>query len=387
LTSQDRSIFVSSGEVSGDHYLARTCRVLRDRGFAGRIYGLVGAESRGAGLEAVWDNSRLHVMGFTEVIGAIRGILRLKNEICRDILKSSPSVMVVVDSPDFHLPLIRSVRRGGYRGRIIYISPPSAWAWRKYRARDLARHVDVCLPLFKFEHDYLEGAGCATRWAGYPLVGELSDFHPDRELVLSRVAGPPRARSGGKIAALLPGSRKSEIFPLYPVLSKLYEALEARGHHPVFSVAPGLSGESSDFLLSNLKSAGQSYYEGPGRDIMAVSDVAAGASGTATAEALLLRRYMVVMYKLRPMSAVIGRILLRGVRFAIPNILAGEMFYPELLQERANPEDALAAVSAWLDLEPRARRERTDKMERLVSLMGCAGAYEFWADAVLEAVS
>ena len=322
-----KSILISAGEVSGDHYAALTARSLQEKGFGGRIYGLCGAESRASGIETLWRNETLHLMGVSEVVRSVGSVLRLMREMRREILETSPDAILVADSPDFHLPLIKSVRRKGYRGKIFYISPPSVWAWRKYRAKSLVRYVDVCFPLFAFEHEYLREAGCDSRWIGHPLAGEFMDFGARRGGVVSEIKGAPIGE-GDVIAALLPGSRRSEIEPLYPVLSGLYKLLEAEGVKAVFSVAQGLNDKARNFLMNNLEMSGERYYEGRGRDIMAVSDVVAGASGTATAEALLLRRYMVVMYKVRPLSCVIGRLLLGGVKFAIPNLLAGEYFFP-----------------------------------------------------------
>jgi lipid-A-disaccharide synthase len=322
-------------------------------------------------------------MGFSEVVSSLGAVLRLMRDIRRNILKTAPDVLVLADSPDFHLPLIKSLRRTGYKGRIVYISPPSVWAWRKYRVRSLVSYVDICLPLFRFEHDFLASEGCDSRWKGHPLVEEFSDIKTDCDKVFEGIKGTVRPKKGETVVALLPGSRMSEIEPLYPVLSGLYKIMEARGAHPVFSVAPGLSERARNFLMKNLASAGQCYYEGSGRDIMGVSEVVAGSSGTATAEALLLRRYMVVLYKLRTFTYIVGRALLHGVKFAIPNLLAGEYFYPELLQRDANAQNAARAVSEWLDMDSDARAIHLAKMEELAGLMGCSGVYDFWAEEIL----
>ena len=117
---------------------------------------------------------------------------------------------------------------------------------------------------------------------------------------------------------------------------------------------------------------------------MSSSLMALGSSGTATIEALLLRRYMVVMYRLRPLSALIGRLLLGHIRFALPNILAGEEFFPELLQERATGETAAAKALEWLNADEAARAECAAKMDGLVRLMGESGVCDFWSDSVIE---
>jgi lipid A disaccharide synthetase len=203
-----------------------------------------------------------------------------------------------------------------------------------------------------------------------------------RDEVVKNIKGPPAGE--GAIAALLPGSRRSEIEPLYPVLSGLYKSLDANGASPVFSVAPGLSAAARKFLTGRLEASGERYYDGPGRELMGAADVVAGASGTATAEALLLRRYMVVMYKVSFFSSLVGRALLRGVKFALPNILAGAYFYPELIQKRATAENAMACANDWLSESARTREERTRAMDELAAKMGRPGASGFWAEQILE---
>jgi lipid-A-disaccharide synthase len=376
-----KSVFASAGEVSGDHYVASVAKSLKGIGFGGRIYGLCGEESRAAGVEALWSNDVLHVMGISEVFGAIGAVWKLLGNMRRSILKTRPDAVVVADSPDFHLPLVRSLRRNGYGGKIFYVAPPSIWAWRKYRARTLAKYADVCFPLFAFERDALIAMKCEARWIGHPLVEEFMHTDIKRDEVVKNIKGP--AAGEMPIAALLPGSRRSEIEPLYPVLSELYRSLDANGAAPVFSVAPGLSAAARKSLTGYLEASGERYYEGPGRELMGAADVVVGASGTATAEALLLRRYMVVMYKVSFFSSLVGRLLLRGVKFALPNILAGEYFYPELIQERATAENALACVRDWTSSAARVREERARAMGELVAKMGRPGAAGFWAEIFL----
>ncbi|MDR0649417.1 MAG: hypothetical protein LBF92_08805 [Synergistaceae bacterium] len=381
----DGAILVSAGEVSGDHYIASLCAKLRSLRYDGRICGLCGHESAAAGADVLWRSERLQLLGIAEVIGSIADIFKLWGEMRGFILSETPPALICVDSPDFHLPLIRRLRRGGYGGKIFYVSPPSVWAWRSYRTRDLLMYVDECLPLFKFEHDYLEKAGVSSFWTGHPLVGEFADLTIDLEAVARRVTGA-EGLDRDRVVALLPGSRMSEIEQLYPVLAVVAEKLESRGFSPVFSVAPGLSERARGFLLGKLRDSGQRYYDGPGRELMALSKAVAGSSGTATAEALLLKRYMVVTYKMKPLSAFIGKLLLSHLFFALPNLLAGEMFFPELIQGRATPEAVAGELFAWLDMDEAAKAAKESRMGELASLMGTPDAYGFWAHRILEAL-
>ena len=143
------SIFISSGEASGDHYTARLAMKLRERGYSGDIWGMGGVESRNAGVRAEWNGERLQLLGLTEVFSAIPSILALRREMVERIIERAPEAVVVCDSPDYHMRLIAKLRARGYRGKIFYLSPPTVWAWRSGRANDLRRDVAECLPLFK----------------------------------------------------------------------------------------------------------------------------------------------------------------------------------------------------------------------------------------------
>jgi len=329
-------------------------------------------------------SERLQLIGVTEVLASLGGIFRLMRDMFRAVMELRPSAILLADSPDFHLPFIRKLRRGGYGGRIFYISPPSVWAWRSYRLRTLRRHVDLCLPLFGFEHDYLKHHSVDSSWSGHPLVEEFTGSPPDIEEVTERIIHPLSEIAPERVVALLPGSRRMEVEQLYPALSEAADELTSRGFSPVFSVAPGLSESARNFLMFRLAESGQNYFEGPGRKLMAISRAVAGSSGTATAEALLLGRYMVVLYKLRPFSAFIGKILLSHLFFAIPNLLAGEMLFPELIQERATGTNTAMELLRWRDMEDGKRIAKEERMRELSALMGRPGVYGFWADRILE---
>lgn len=336
-----------------------------------------GRESREAGVRCVWRGEQLQLLGVVEVLRAIPSLFRLRNEMAKEILRRSPRVVLVADSPDFHMPLIASLRKNGYKGRVLYISPPSVWAWRSRRVEDLARWIDLCLPLFRFEHDYLLEHGCKSFWRGHPLVEEFP-------IAATEDAQLKSFASGGKLVALLPGSRGSEIQSLFPLLSAVYKGLEAQGWLPVFSVAPGLSSATFEGLSRLIDEGRYRSYCGRGRDLMSASVAVVGSSGTATVEAMLLERYMVIVYKVHPMTAFIGRLLLHNRFFGIPNLLAGEEFFPEFVQERAQPEAVLKSVLEWLNGSLEKRDQIKMKMKILAQSMGTPGVYADWVGEILK---
>ena len=249
------SIFISSGEASGDHYTARLALKLRERGYAGDIWGMGGVESRNAGVRAEWNGERLQLLGLTEVFSAIPSILALRREMVERIIERAPEAVVVCDSPDYHMRLIAKLRARGYRGKIFYLSPPTVWAWRSGRANDLRRDVDECLPLFKFEHDYLISRGCASAWRGHPASGRIQSPRGD--------AGSRRRLRTGKARRVSSGSRGSEIKSLLPVMEDAASALGAMGWQPVFSVAPGLNPAVRAEMIRRFSEKGIRHYDGP----------------------------------------------------------------------------------------------------------------------------
>jgi lipid-A-disaccharide synthase len=385
------SIFVSCGEVSGDLYASDLIQELfREfpREKTGEIWGVMGPRGVSAGGEAVWSYEELKLMGITEVIPAIPRILKLRDRIVSEILRRAPSVVVVVDSPDFHFPLVKKLRRSGYKGLTVFLVTPTVWAWRSGRTKLLRDYFDLCLPLFSFEHDFLTARGVCSRWTAHPLVEALAGYTAPDELT--------RRYRNERVIALMAGSRRYDIqYHLSQLIetAKLLRSDES-GLTPVFSVAPGLS----DPLKRELKEriAGFEYWEGEGRGLMTVAAAVAGVSGTVAVEAMLLRRFMVVIYNGKGLSWLIARALVRIPYISIPNYLAGGYrgmefpkpgvaVYPELLRDEIQPERIARELHNYLD-DPVHKQEIDRRLETARNAMGTTRAAVFWARAIAEAL-
>lgn len=357
-------IFFSCGEVSGDGYAAALAGALRKRDFSGPFFGMGGPMSAEAGAEIEKDSRELHLMGISDVIPAIPRLLKLKKELIRLIRSRNPMAAVLIDSPDFHLPLAAGLRKEGWKGPIVCLVPPTVWAWRSGRVKALRRDFDLCLPLFKFEHDYLRDRGVSSAWRGHPLVDEFPDTLP---------------KAGGKRIALLPGSRRSEVFRLLPPLKECAALLKDKGCDPIFSIAPGMPADLRERLCSDL--AEYEIWEGSGRDLMASSVAVAGASGTAAVEAMMLGKFMAVLYRGSFMSWLAWKTLVKTPHISIPNLLAGGEVYPEFIQGRATGENAFKALMSFL--EDDSFRGRTDELlAGARGSMGLPGAADFWAERI-----
>jgi lipid-A-disaccharide synthase len=289
-------------------------------------------------------------------------------------MSRSPRGVVVIDSPDFHIPLVRTLRKKGYQGRVFYIAPPTVWAWRQGRVKALAEYCDICLPLFDFERAFLEGHGVPCRWYGHPLSGAT------RETVPADLG----QRDGRKVVAMLPGSRSGEVRRLLPQMLIASEGIDRRGFRPVFSVAPGLDPETASFLRGNCEP--WETYEGRGTELMAASEMVIGASGTAAVEALILEKFMIVLYKASFSSWLVYKAFVRSPLISIPNILAGGVIYPELLQSDVSAGKILGHFDLYMG-SSQQRRTVDESIRATASVLNGGDAPAGWGAAIMEAIS
>ena len=369
------NIFVSCGEVSGDIYAADFVREALKISPDAKIWGMLGPKAESTGGIAKWSYEELKLMGIVEVLPALPRLFRLKNAITREILRVKPDAVVLIDSPDFHLMLARSLRKSGYSGKIVSLIPPTVWAWRAGRIKNLKRDYDFCLPLFSFEHKFLLARGVNSLWKSHPLVHELENV---------RVSDEFRERFGQeKIIALMPGSRRYDINYHLDILLGTAKILREKNYLPVFSVAPGLTGEVADVLRERVSDSDFDLWEGEGRELMLGACAAAGVSGTVAVEAMLLGRYMVVIYNMKKLTYMLLKRLVRVKHISIPNMLTSQEVYPELLCEAANPENIVRELGRYLDDE-HTRQKIDSALREAKTSMGTEHAAKFWAKCVIN---
>ncbi len=362
------SIFISTGEISGDIYAAKLAKALKKRGCQDILWGMGG--SLAEGVSRFWSNEALHIMGFGKIASSLPKLLRLREQLAQSVLAKKPRAVVVVDSPDFHIPLIMRIRSLGYSGPVVYVSPPTIWAWRGGRVKHLKKYCDICLPLFDFEVQILRRAGVPSYWGGHPLV---EDFCGAANQAPSSLPEDPLR------VALLPGSRGSEIRSLLSLLERCGREFIKMGLHPVLSIAPGLAPEYRQMIQNNGASIAVSTLQG--RELMAASRFVVGASGTAAVEAMLLDRYMVVLYRGTWLEWNIFQLLRRTPFVSIPNVLAQQEIYPELLQEQANLRQVLKKSHQYLS-DKAYRRWVHDRLAEDRRRMGAPGVADRWAAAI-----
>lgn len=369
------TILISAGETSGDRLGAGLARALRARRPELRLVGMGGERMEAEGVERVQDASEVAVVGIVEVLAHLPALRRAMDRLRRAL--DGADLLVPIDYPDFNLRLAKDAGRAGVP--VVYFVSPQVWAWRKGRVKRIRRLVRRMLVLFPFERAFYDDAGVPVTFVGHPAV-DLQPEPPDREAWF-RAAGLDPARPA---VALLPGSRRGEIGRLLPVLFAAAERLRARRPELQFvlPVAPGLDRAWLDALV-----AAQ-----PFRDVAlqrdgfagALAHCAAGAvaSGTASLESALAGLPIVVVYRIAPLSYLLGRMLVDLEHVALPNLVAGRRLVPELIQGDCTPERVAAEVARYLDDPERAaevRRGLAAVRERL----GEPGVFDRAAEAVL----
>ena len=368
-----------AGEASGDLIAAGVVAELRQRAPELRCAGIGGDRMIEAGFEA-WGHVReLSVRGYVEVLRHLPRLLRLRANLLTRLRAEPPAVFVGVDAPDFNLGLEEKLRAAGVP--VVHYVSPSIWAWRSERLGQIRRAVDRMLLVFPFEQQIYDDAGIPATYVGHPLASMIP-LLPD--------AVAARARLGlgveGPLVAVLPGSRADEVRHLGPPFIAAMSLLRAReaGLQFVMPAAdPALKHVLATMLASHAGlSGGVTLTDGRSHDCLEAADVVLVASGTATLEAALYKRPMVIAYRMPALSAWIMRRKGTIAFVGLPNILAGELLVPELLQEQVTPAAIADTVHALLrdDARRTALAERFSAMHRELRRDTAALA----ADSILE---
>ena len=355
-------IAIVGGELSGDLLGAGLIAALRAHDPQLRFIGIGGPAMLAQGFQTVAPMERLAVMGLVEVLRHLPDLLALRRQLYQQFSADPPLAFIGIDAPDFNLGLERRLRAHGIP-TVHYVSP-SVWAWRPWRVRKIARAVDLMLTLFPFEAAFYQKHGVPVRVVGHPLA----DAIPLRSdpAVARQALGLP-ALEEAPVIALLPGSRLGEVNRLGPLLLDTAVWLNARRPELRFvlpAATPRLYEVLAEMRTERASALPLTLVQGQSREVMAAADVVVLASGTATLEAMLLKRPMVVAYRVAPMTAWLARRLVRISHFALPNLLAGRELVPEFIQEAATVENLGPAILRWLD-EPLARERLTAEFDAL----------------------
>jgi lipid-A-disaccharide synthase len=337
-----------AGEASGDLLAGLLLGGVRQRWPEARLVGIGGPRMAAQGLEVWWPHDKLAVRGYVEVLRHYREIKGIRDALGDRLLAKRPDAFIGVDAPDFNLGLEERLRAAGIKA--IHFVCPSIWAWRAGRIKTIARSTDHVLCLFPFEPALLARHGIAATYVGHPLADAIP-IEPPREAARDALG----LDAGASVVALLPGSRRSEIEAIAPT----FLAAAARLHaarpaiHFLLPVVPGLRGLIEPLLARHAPGVPIRLLDGRSHEALAACNVTLIASGTATLEAALFKRPMVIAYKMHPLSWQIMKRMQLQPWVGLPNILCEDFVVPERIQSAATPGHLADDVLAWLDAPER----------------------------------
>jgi lipid-A-disaccharide synthase len=369
-------LLVVAGEASGDLHAARLLAELRRLRPDVSPFGMAGDESARAGMELLAESREVAVVGITEVLRVLPRAREVFRLLVEETARRRPPVALLVDFPEFNLRLVKKLKALGVR--VVYYVSPQVWAWRRGRVRMIARWVDRMLVLFPFEVGFYDAHGVTVEHVGHPLVDEVPE--------LPQVWDAPLAAGAPRRLALLPGSRRSEVEALLPVM--LDAAGELGRQLPLQVTLVRAQTVEHELLAPHLARHAASspvpvaVVESEDRfPVVAGSHLALCASGTATLEVALLRTPLLVLYRLQRWSYWLGRIMVRLPWFSLVNLVLQEKVVPELLQDDANPQ-RIASEARRLLVDDRARAAMRQRLGEVRGRLGAAGASRRAAAAV-----
>jgi len=371
---------IVAGEASGDGHAAKLVRALRESpaGDGLAFFGAAGPKMREAGVEAVVAADELSIVGLLEIAGALPMFLKAFRRLTGAAKQRNPSVVILVDFPDFNLKLAKSLKCRGHT--IVYYISPQLWAWRKYRIATIRKYVDLLLTILPFEKAWFEAHGVEhVEYVGSPLVREVHPTGTREEFC--EVLG---LKPDGPLFALLPGSRAKEISRILPVLLDTAVKLcdKIADAQFVIPVPAAKQAEQVQRLIAernvvvNVRTVtGETY------DALLASDVAAVTSGTATLETAIIGTPMVVLYKTSALNYALLEPLISVDHYGLVNLIAGERLATELIQGDLS---ASGLAKEMLRLyEPSENAQMRAKLKDVAAKLGSGGASKRAAEFIV----
>ena len=367
-------IALVAGEASGDILGSGLMRAIKARHPDAQFIGVGGPLMEAEGMVSYFPMERLSVMGLVEVLGRLRELLAKRKVLIQTLINEKPDVFIGIDAPDFTLNIELQLRRAGIK-TVHYVSP-SVWAWRQKRVLKIREGCDLMLTLFPFEAKFYEEKGVPVRFVGHTLADAIP-LEADRAAARAELGLPD-----GPLVALMPGSRGGEVGRLGALFLDTAQRLRALRPGVRFIVPcanPQRRAQLEELLAG--RDLPLTLLDGKSHLALAACDAVLIASGTATLEALLYKRPMVVAYRLAPLTFWILKRMVKSPYVSLPNLLAQRLLVPELLQDEATVE-ALAQTLSPLIEGGEEQTRGFDEIHRTLRLDASNQA----ADAVLNLI-
>jgi lipid-A-disaccharide synthase len=349
--SHQLHVGIVAGEASGDNLAAGLIQAIREQLPDTVFEGIAGPRMQEAGCVSLFPMEELAVMGLVEVLKHLPRLLSIRRELRRHFLENPPDIFIGVDAPDFNLGLEKALKQSGIP-TLHYVSP-SVWAWRKYRVRKIAASVDCMLTLFPFEERFYEEQQVPARCVGHPMADLIVD-----DVTQAQARRHIKLEHNGPVVTLMPGSRVGEIKRMAAdFLNAAVWCYQRRDDlHFVVPLANYECRLAFDEVLSTIETRlPLTLLSGQGLQAMAAANAVMLASGTATLECMLLKRPMVVAYRLSPVTYQIARRLVSSRYFSLPNLLADRPLVKELIQDEVTPESLGRETLALIEDPQRAQ--------------------------------
>jgi lipid-A-disaccharide synthase len=376
-TPPHKRVMIVAGEASGDLHGADFARNLLARDPSCEIFGIGGERMRAVGVRALFRTEDIAGLGLAELTSTIRHTAGAWRALRKILRRDPPDLVVLIDYAEFNLMLAGAARRAGVP--VLYYILPQVWAWRRGRIGKLVKRAQRMAVVFPFEAELYARAGGRVSFVGHPLLDRVAPAQ-DRAATLARHGLSPSAR----LLALLPGSRRAEVEYLLRAMLGAAMVLAAKhGLTPVIALAPTLDTALLREVAGAAALEGVRIIQDDTYSIIAASELALVASGTATLETALLGCPMVIAYKMSPVTYRLARILVRGVDYiGMPNILAGRAIVPELIQGDVTPARLVRAAEPML-AEP-LHTETAAALRAVRASLGDPGAADRVAAIAME---
>lgn len=369
-------VLISAGEASGDIHAGAITAALKEINKDIEVYGMGGDLLRAAGGEVLFDIKDHSVMGFVEVLKKLPDIFKLKAEFKKLLQERRPDIFVTIDYPDFNMRIAKIAHEMGIP--VLSFIPPSAWVWRKGRAKDVAKITDKVACIFPFEYDVYKEAGAKAEFVGHPLVDIVKPSMSKAEA--EKWAGKEKDK---KLILLMPGSRLMEIEKALPTLLEAGKLIKNQLTNVQF-ILPRAGTIPMELLTDKVKASrlDVKITEGNNYDLFSVADLALATSGTVTLEAALCDLGSIIVYKASPITFFIAKLVVKIPNIGLPNIVAGKQILPELLQDDFTPEKVAQKALEFLTPERNAQMHEDLKFVR--ERLGGSGAVKRVAQLIIK---
>lgn len=372
-----RTVMLVAGEASGDLHAAHLVEALKALDPQIHFMGMGSTRMRAVGVELLVDSANIAVVGLVEVLAHYPELKSAMHSLRSALMERRPALLILIDYPDFNLRLAATAKQAGVK--VLYYISPQVWAWRAGRVKKIRRLVDMMAVVFPFEVPIYQSAHVPVRYTGHPLVDEVvSDMNTEQA----------REQLGLKVdtqwVGLFPGSRKSELKRLLPILVQTAEILLERFPQLQFvlPLAPGLTRNDLDSGLDDV-ALPITVVENSIHEVIQSCDVIVTASGTATLQIALLEKPMAIIYRIAPLSYWIARFLINVKHVGLVNIVLNRRAVREFIQQDAQPQRIANEISRLLTDESYAAQMHQDLLE-VRKKLGEGGGSQRTAKLALE---